>query len=126
MRLFFVFIVVGVAAAWRVSAQSFDPETIRAPTVTPQINLGKMTFQAFCQACHGVKASGTENGPSFLNQVYNPGHHSDAAFYMAPLKGAQAHHWGFGDMPPVDGIKEAQLKNIIAYVRALQIENGFR
>ena len=36
----------------------------------------------------------------------------------------RAHHWKFGDMKPVEGIKEEQVKSIILYVRALQKVNG--
>jgi len=124
---FFIFPLVGIlvaVAAWGVSAQSLDPDAIRQPAATPEINRGKMSYQAFCQECHGVNTAGTDKGPPFLHRVYHPGHHGDQAFYMAAQNGAKAHHWKFGDMPPVDGVTPAQVKSIIAYVRAVQHENG--
>jgi cytochrome c1 len=38
--------------------------------------------------------------------------------------GVRSHHWGFGDMPPIDGLTDADVTNVVAYVRALQRENG--
>ncbi len=128
MRHFFVFAVVGILGAtmaWGVSAQSLDPSTVTEPAATPEINLGKMNYQAFCQKCHGVNGAGTDKGPPFLHKVYQAGHHGDQSFYMAAKNGAQAHHWKFGDMPPVEGVNEAQVEKIIVYVRALQKANGF-
>lgn len=108
----------------QAQAQTLALESVRVPKMTPTLNLGRMNFEAYCAACHGKKAQGTEAGPTFLSRIYHPGHHNDAAFYNAPKKGMQAHHWQFGDMPPVDGITVGRLKPIIAYIRALQKENG--
>jgi hypothetical protein len=36
----------------------------------------------------------------------------------------RAHHWRFGNMPPVDGVNRAEVEKIVAYVRALQRANG--
>jgi len=99
-------------------------EPIRTPKMTPQLNLGKMAYDAYCASCHGVNAAGTDKGPTFHHKVYHPGHHGDGAFMIAPRRGVRAHHWKFGDMKPVPGVTDSQLKNIIAYVRALQQENG--
>ncbi len=46
------------------------------------------------------------------------------AFLMAARNGVRSHHWKFGDMPPVEGITDAEVKTIVAYVRALQQANG--
>jgi hypothetical protein len=46
------------------------------------------------------------------------------AFVMAAQNGVRAHHWKFGDMPPVEGVTNADILNVVAYVRALQRENG--
>jgi mono/diheme cytochrome c family protein len=43
---------------------------------------------------------------------------------MAVMKGVRAHHWRFGDMPPVEGVSEAQIAGIVAYIRTLQRANG--
>ena len=67
---------------------------------------------------------GSQQGPPFIDIVYEPNHHGDEAFISAAMNGVSAHHWPFGDMPPVEGITEAEIRPIIAYVRALQREAG--
>lgn len=127
MRLFTLFAVVGIlgfVAAWGASAQSLDPATITEPAATPEINLGKMNYQAFCQECHGLNGAGTDKGPTFLHKVYHPGHHGDQSFFLAVKNGSRAHHWPFGDMKPVPGVNDSQVAKIVAYVRALQKANG--
>lgn len=94
------------------------------PKMTPGLNLGKMNYEAFCASCHGMTAGGTDKGPTFISRIYHPGHHGDAAFLIAPKEGARAHHWQFGDMPPVRDVSEKQLETIIEYVRAVQRVNG--
>lgn len=101
-----------------------SPDEAKTPDMTPALNLGKMNYTAKCAECHGENGVGTDKGPPFLHRVYNPGHHTDGAFYAAALEGARAHHWKFGNMKPVEGITEAQIEKIIAYVRALQKANG--
>jgi mono/diheme cytochrome c family protein len=106
------------------TAQSLDAESVKLPEMTPRLNLGKMNYEGYCASCHGRNAAGTDKGPTFLHRVYHPGHHGDAAFMIAPQRGARAHHWRFGDMPPVEGVTDEQLETIVEYVRALQKVNG--
>ena len=72
----------------------------------------------------GADLRGTENGPPFLDRIYEPGHHPDVAFMAAAMMGARAHHWDFGNMPPIEGITEEQIQAIIDYVRAEQRAAG--
>jgi hypothetical protein len=46
------------------------------------------------------------------------------AFVLAAKNGVRAHHWKFGNMPPVKGLTQADVKYIARYVRELQRENG--
>ncbi|SHI46241.1 Cytochrome c [Palleronia salina] len=87
--------------------------------------LGKSIFEAKCAACHGQNAAG-QNGvaPPLVHQIYEPGHHSDMAFVIAARNGVRAHHWRFGNMPPVDGVTQGDVKMVTAYVRELQRANG--
>ena len=101
-----------------------ERKSVILPDMTPELDLGKSNYDFACAACHGKNTIGTDKGPAFLHRVYHPGHHGDAAFYLAIKRGVRAHHWPFGDMPPVDGITDAQIKKIILYVRALQRANG--
>jgi hypothetical protein len=57
--------------------------------------------------------------------VYAPDHHPDAAYRSAIADGAAAHHWNFGDMPPVNGLSSGEVELVIAYIRQQQQERGF-
>ncbi|PLX34435.1 MAG: cytochrome C [Hyphomicrobiales bacterium] len=85
---------------------------------------GEIIFNASCASCHGVNASGTESGPPLIHKIYEPSHHGDAAFLMAPKRGVRAHHWPYGNMPPVEGITDQHTRKIVRYVRELQRANG--
>jgi cytochrome c551/c552 len=86
---------------------------------------GEVLYQASCASCHASNLEGTAVGPSHLSVIYNPEHHSDAGFARAVISGVQAHHWGFGDMPPIAGLTDDDLVKIIAYVRENQRVRGF-
>lgn len=81
---------------------------------------GQMLFDKNCSSCHGVDLNGSDIGPPLLHPYYKPSHHGDEAFYKAALNGARAHHWKFGDMPPVQGMTKEKLKSIVPYVRYFQ------
>ncbi len=87
---------------------------------------GERLFDRFCAACHGARASGTEQGPPLVHRVYEPAHHGDYAFVRAVTTGVRAHHWSFGDMPPVEEIEPEQIIKVIGYIRLLQREAGIR
>jgi len=106
------------------AGDQLSPDTVKLPEMTPSLNLGKLSYDAKCAQCHGVNTVGTDKGPTFLHRVYHPNHHADGAFYLAPKRGVRAHHWRFGNMPPVKDISDNQIKSITAYVRAVQQANG--
>ena len=87
--------------------------------------IGKRVFEAKCAACHGTNAAG-QNGvaPPLVHKIYEPNHHSDMAFVLAAKNGVRSHHWNFGNMPPVEGLTDADVKMIARFVRELQAENG--
>lgn len=86
---------------------------------------GEVVYAASCASCHGADLRGTDKGPSQLSIVYEPNHHGDDAYRSAIANGAPQHHWGFGDMPAVDGLSAQQVEDVIAYIRAEQERNGF-
>jgi mono/diheme cytochrome c family protein len=106
------------------AAETVAREPVRQPELKGRVAFGKMAYDKYCAGCHGVGGVGTDKGPPFLHKVYHPGHHGDAAFRIAAARGTRAHHWQFGDMPPVEGVSEKQVDMIIDYVRALQRANG--
>lgn len=88
---------------------------------------GETDFGTHCVACHGVNAVGQVGiAPPLVHKIYEPSHHGDASFMRAAFVGVPAHHWPFGDMPPVEGITEAEMLDIITYVRELQRANGIQ
>lgn len=100
-----------------ISAFTFAAEEVVIPF---QYARGQVLFEKNCSSCHGVNLMGSEKGPPLLHAFYKPSHHGDDAFYRAGLKGVKAHHWNFGDMPPVSGMTESRMKAIVAYIRYFQ------
>jgi mono/diheme cytochrome c family protein len=94
-------------------------------TAGGDLALGEAVYQDNCARCHGEDLRGTDEGPSHLSQVYEPGHHPDAAFEAAIAQGSTQHHWEFGDMPPVEGLDADEVAAVIAYVRSVQDAEGF-
>jgi cytochrome c len=96
-------------------------ESVNVPA---ELEQGEAKFNANCARCHGVRASGTANGPPLVHKIYEPSHHGDAAFQRAAAQGVRAHHWNFGDMPKIDGVTPADMDWIIKYIRWLQRQAG--
>jgi mono/diheme cytochrome c family protein len=120
------------AAAWlaalALSAACGDAGAPRPQVVLPadaaELAAGEAVYERHCVQCHGPAAAGTEVGPPLVHRVYEPGHHADYAFVLAIRQGVRAHHWRFGDMPPVPGLTPEQERLVIGYVRHLQQEAG--
>ncbi len=101
---------------------------VAVPTsLSDQEQIGKRAFDAVCAACHGANAQGKQGvAPPLVHKIYEPNHHGDMAFVLAAQNGVRAHHWRFGNMPAVEGVTQRDVLNIVAYVRALQRENGIK
>lgn len=93
--------------------------------LTKEAVIGKRAFDAACASCHGANAAGQDGvAPPLVHKIYEPSHHGDASFHRAVQRGVRAHHWSFGDMPPVEGLTQSDVDGIVAYVRELQRHNG--
>jgi mono/diheme cytochrome c family protein len=86
---------------------------------------GEMLYAKYCQRCHGEKGKGSNSGPPLVHKIYEPAHHADVSFYLAVKNGVKAHHWTFGNMPPIS-INPEQTAHILAYIRNLQRRAGIR
>lgn len=106
------------------STGGVDTTGVRALAVPAEHQQGEALFEASCASCHGESALGTAQGPPLIHIIYEPNHHGDAAFILAAERGVRAHHWGFGDMPPVPGVAREGVAQIVGYVRWLQREAG--
>ena len=94
------------------------------PALSGAAARGASAFGESCAACHGADAGGVSGkGPPLIHAYYEPGHHGDISFRLAVRRGVRAHHWRFGDMPAIDGVSDAALEEIIAFVRAVQKAN---
>ena len=109
------------------------PETVNGAMVSVQLpatfsqnaQIGKMAYDGTCAACHGTNAVGQDGvAPPLIHKIYEPNHHGDESFQLAAERGVRAHHWSFGNMPPVEGITRGDVTMIIAYIRELQRTNG--
>lgn len=123
---------LGLFGALALLASSCANETTASPPgvgdtteSTADARLGEQVYASACASCHGIDLKGTSKGPPHLSKIYEPGHHSDASFELAIANGSRAHHWDFGDMPPVPGLNDEEVAAVIAYVREVQEREGF-
>jgi len=126
-----VFIVAGVVLAVAIvignrtmTRAGQHIVSVSVPELSDAGRLGQSRFKTFCADCHGDSAGGSAKGPPLVHNYYHPGHHGDGAFFVAAKNGSRQHHWRFGDMPPVDGIEEADIAAILTFVREVQSANG--
>ena len=100
-------------------------EVLVPDVLSQNAKIGKLGYDAKCAACHGENAAGQDGvAPPLVQIIYEPSHHGDEAFQRAAAVGVRAHHWRFGDMPPVEGVTRGDVSMIIAYLRELQRANG--
>ncbi|MEE9256693.1 MAG: cytochrome c [bacterium] len=97
---------------------------VQSASAAGAVTEGKAAYEKYCSECHGPEARGSQKGPSFLNRIYHPNHHADISFLLAVKIGVRQHHWNFGKMPPVPGLKNKDVSLILRYVRALQKKAG--
>ncbi|OUS05069.1 hypothetical protein A9Q96_13300 [Rhodobacterales bacterium 52_120_T64] len=123
----FVLILAVTYAAWTMftGPSNAGGGTISIPEFSQTAQSGQIAYEENCATCHGDNGTGTDNGPPFLHAFYKAGHHGDGAFLNAIKNGVRAHHWRFGNMPPVEGVSDAQIRWITKYVRELQAANGY-
>lgn len=131
-NLLIAIVVLGAAIFfYRGFGASDQPTTgaAMANVIVPELSRtaqdGEAAFNRFCATCHGRNAAGQDGvAPPLIHKVYEPGHHGDVSFMLAARSGVRAHHWPFGNMPPVEGITDGEIEEIVVYVRELQRANG--
>ena len=97
---------------------------VAVPAFSSEAKAGRAVFEESCKVCHGDNAAGSSNGPPLVHVIYEPNHHADFSFELAVKRGVRAHHWGYGNMPPVGGLTDNQIGRVTAYIRELQRANG--
>ncbi|GAB5434852.1 MAG: hypothetical protein EpisKO_42220 [Epibacterium sp.] len=116
------------ASGTTARSPSGDTASLAAITI-PDLDgnqiVGRNIFETSCAACHGAQGGGNpEAGPPLIHKIYEPSHHGDESFQRAVANGVRAHHWRFGDMPPVEGLTRGNVAMVIDYIRAVQRANG--
>ena len=120
---FFLGVVVAVLACGSSTVNDVAPP-VDATSQDATVYDGEESFQNRCAVCHGQQADGTAAGPPLVNRLYEIGHHPNFSFHNAVNKGVTAHHWNFGDMPPIPNVDPAEIDAIICHVRDLQRAQG--
>ena len=120
--LIFTTLVIALAVGC-ASTEPDEPATTSSDPVAATYD-GEESFQNRCAVCHGQQADGTATGPPLVNRLYEIGHHPNFSFHNAVNKGVTAHHWNFGDMPPIPNVEPAEVDAIICHVRGLQRAEG--
>lgn len=120
-------VIIVCTTAWLLwpANAGFKPLDVNLPqSLSTEAVQGRALFKTHCQKCHGVNGSGTDRGPPLVHVIYEPSHHSDTSFYRAVKNGVTQHHWPYGNMPSLPGVKKDEVSKIIRYVRELQVANG--
>lgn len=132
INLFLALSIVLVTASTILFAGCTTTDEPAAPQPTVEIDRGptvydgEESFQNRCAVCHGQQADGTATGPPLVNRLYEIGHHPNFSFHNAVNKGVTAHHWNFGDMPPIPNVPPEEIDAIICHVRDLQRAEGIQ
>lgn len=111
-------------AALTLTACDSPGNTTAIATAPGDPENGQPLFAKNCAECHGATAQGGDRGPPLIHRIYHPNHHADIAFVLAARQGVRAHHWPFGDMPPQPNVSDAQIRDIVAWVRREQHRAG--
>ena len=125
----FLLTIIGCGERDAPHNQTSDSNTtqqvsVTRPALSATAQAGEEVFNAHCSLCHGMNAEGTVQGPTLIDSIYKPGHHSDFSIRTAVRQGVRQHHWSFGDMPPVSGVSSDDVEEIICYIREMQQANG--
>ena len=121
-----MFATLGLAVACGGTGPATDDAGTGIPVQDPElVAVGDDLYEVHCASCHGADLRGTDEGPSHLSVVYEPGHHGDASFFLAVRNGVPQHHFTFGPMAPIPGLSDPEIEAIVALVRENQRINGF-
>lgn len=95
------------------------------PELSQAAQHGRVVINEKCQECHGVDGTGgTRTGPPILHSMYREEVFPDFQFKRSVLEGKREKNWRFGPMPPVKGLSDTDLTDIIAFVREVQKASG--
>ena len=119
-----VFVAFGLFLMMRDQGRNATRAHVKMPALSFEAQIGRKTFDANCMRCHGKNGAGTDQGPPLIHKIYEPSHHADFSFYRAAKDGVTAHHWPYGNMPPITEVTRNDVTGIIRYIREVQRANG--
>jgi mono/diheme cytochrome c family protein len=102
-----VLLAVAVAASMQAAADRALPRGYAAA--------GEYSFYEHCGDCHGSYGGGADVGPGLIGAAAS----FDAGATERSIRN------GGETMPPVEGLDDQEVADIIAFVRDLQAEPGF-
>lgn len=83
---------------------------------------GGAIYGANCASCHGEALEGTTRGPSLVDPVYDD--ITDADVRNAVRNGVEETHWEFGPMPATGGLSDAQIDEVLVFLRTSRGEGA--
>jgi mono/diheme cytochrome c family protein len=89
------------------------------------LEAGERTYMDFCGSCHGRDFEGSAAGPSQLDAVFAAEATTDEDYRNAITRGAPQENYDFTAMPPIGSLDDAEVENVIAFIRSVQDERGF-
>lgn len=94
-----------------------QPQQIVLPERAARRSLGAELFSQRCAACHGWRAEGGPMAPAISARGTDP-----QSLRIALLSGAASSGEGFGDMPPILDLTEAEIEALAAHLAALHAD----
>lgn len=85
---------------------------------------GRDLYENACAWCHGLDLRGTERGPAHLSEIYGPERADDNVFRNAVVNGVPQKNWEFGPMAAIPSLSDAEITDIIAFIRQTQTNEG--
>lgn len=120
-------LAIGLAPLAACGDDSGSAGTSGDETAGSEVDLaaGEQTYMDFCGSCHGRDFEGSAAGPSHLDAVFAPDVTTDEDYRNAITQGAPQKNYDFTAMPAIGSLDDAEIENVIAYIRSVQEERGF-
>ncbi|MBL4748903.1 MAG: cytochrome c [Magnetovibrio sp.] len=103
--------------------------SIKASPIIPELSAkathGRELINAQCADCHGVDGTGhSTKGPPLLHPMYREEIFPDFHFKRVLREGRPQNNWRFGPMPAQPQLSDADMVDIIAFVREVHTATG--
>lgn len=118
-------IVLTITTMWGKEKISIKATPIIPAQLSAGAQHGRTIINERCIDCHGVDGTGgSRKGPPILHPMYRNEIFPDFVFKNSVLNGKREKNWRFGPMAPVEGLSDADVDDVIAFVREVQAATG--